>query len=364
MRRTRMFFLLAGALFGAALFSSCASTTRSSGDEAPKPKTQASEAAKSQITILYDAFGRDASVKKDWGFAALVEAGGKRILFDTGNDAETFARNVKAKGIDLGKLDFVVLSHRHSDHMAGLDHVLSVNPKVKIYAPKEPFGIYGSSLPSTFYRKSESLPSDMRYYDGQPPAVMQFGTAWSGANFEPIDKTTEVAPGVWLISLVSDAPGTKELRELSLAINTPEGIVLIVGCSHPGIEAIVAEAAKINPKIHFIVGGFHLVVAQDDAIAKVATSLRDTYKVANIAPGHCTGEPTFAALKQAFGNRYHYAGAGTVLPLATATGTRAQRGEAAALSGEELEIYQRLAHSSPDAIDYKLAHAGHDHAEH
>ena len=54
---------------------------------------------------------------KDWGFSALVEVAGKRILFDTGNDADVFAANVKAKGVDLKTLDFVVLSHRHSDHM-------------------------------------------------------------------------------------------------------------------------------------------------------------------------------------------------------------------------------------------------------
>ena len=113
-------------------------------------------AAETRITILYDAFGNDAAMKKGWGFAALVEAAGRRILFDTGNDAEIFAANVKAKGVDLTNLDFVVLSHRHSDHMAGLNHVLSVNPKVKIYAPREGFGIYGSSLPSRFYRKDES----------------------------------------------------------------------------------------------------------------------------------------------------------------------------------------------------------------
>ena len=61
-------------------------------------------------------------MKKDWGFSALVEVAGKRILFDTGNDGETFAANVKAKGVDLTNLDFVILSHRHSDHMAGLAH--------------------------------------------------------------------------------------------------------------------------------------------------------------------------------------------------------------------------------------------------
>src|SRR3954462_15072105 len=59
------------------------------------------------------------------------------------------------------------------------------------------------------------------------------------------------------------------LRELSLAINTPDGLVLVVGCSHPGIDKIVEAAATINPKIQVIAGGFHLVVAPDDTIAKI-----------------------------------------------------------------------------------------------
>ena len=61
------------------------------------------------ITVLYDAFGDDPALEKDWGFAALVEVDGRRILFDTGNDAETFRRNVAAKGIDLADLDMVVI---------------------------------------------------------------------------------------------------------------------------------------------------------------------------------------------------------------------------------------------------------------
>jgi len=281
----------------------------------PAAVTKSGVAAESRITILYDAFGNDAAMKKDWGFSALVEVAGKRILFDTGNDPDIFAANVKTKGIDLTHLDFVVLSHRHSDHMAGLSYVLRVNPRVKVYAPREGFGIFGSSLPSNFYRRDESLPPQMRYYDGNPPEVMKFGTAWQGANFALIDKTTEIAAGITLIALVSDVPGTKELKELSLAVNTPDGLVLVVGCSHPGIEKIIEAATTINSKVHLIAGGFHLVVATDDVIAKAVTDLKDTFKVESIAPGHCTGEPTFAALKQAFGDRYIYAGVGTSLPL-------------------------------------------------
>jgi 7,8-dihydropterin-6-yl-methyl-4-(beta-D-ribofuranosyl)aminobenzene 5'-phosphate synthase len=148
-------------LFLAGTIAGILMTTAAIGTAAAGPENR--------ITILYDAFGKDASMRKDWGFSALVEIAGKRILFDTGDDRDIFAANVKAKNVDLTKLDFVVLSHRHGDHMAGLAHVLSVNPTVKIYAPKEGFGIYGSSLPSSFYRKAEALPPDMRYFDGRPP---------------------------------------------------------------------------------------------------------------------------------------------------------------------------------------------------
>src|SRR6516165_565412 len=81
-----------------------------------------------QITVLYDAFGKTSTMKKDWGFSAYIEYGGKKILFDTGNNAEIFAHNVQAKGIDLTKLDFAIISHRHGDHTSGLNHLLKINP--------------------------------------------------------------------------------------------------------------------------------------------------------------------------------------------------------------------------------------------
>ncbi len=247
--------------------------------------------------------------------------------------------------------------------------MLKVNPKVKVYGPKEGFGIYGSSLPSSFYRKAEQLPPEQRYYDGKPPEVLKFGTAWDGANIEAVDKTTEIAPGIWLIALVSDAPGTKELKELSLAINTPEGIVLVVGCSHPGIEKIVEAASAINPKIHYVLGGLHLVTATDEAIAGIATSLRDKWKIENIAPGHCTGEPTFAALRESFGERYVYAGAGTEIDVGKSKRAETRslvhkasfspaapselRGEAAALTGSDLAFYREKERTSFEAREPK-----------
>jgi 7,8-dihydropterin-6-yl-methyl-4-(beta-D-ribofuranosyl)aminobenzene 5'-phosphate synthase len=338
--RSCIFRVLAAA---AVLLAACASTT-------PPVSAPAGDGRTSQITVLYDAFGKPSAMQKDWGYAALIEYGGKRILFDTGNNGDILAQNAKAKGIDLSKLDFVVMSHRHGDHMGGLAYLLSVNPKVKIFAPKEEFGVYGGDLPSAFYRKDTSLAPEQRYYDGVPPDVMRFGAAWPAANFQLVDKNVEIVPGIHLIALVSDKPGTLELRELSLALNTPDGMVVVVACSHPGIDKIVDAAAKINPRIHLVAGGFHLVASKDEEIEKIVSGLLDTYKVAYVAPGHCTGEPTFAALRKAFGVRYLYAGLGTTLALDAMPRPIAGAGPAVATAMDEddLDNYRALGEKSHD----------------
>jgi len=280
------------------------------------PTTSAADAPKAQVTVLYDVFGQTSAMQKDWGYAALVEYGGKRILFDTGNNAQIFEHNVKAAGVDLQKLDFVVMSHRHGDHMGGLAYLLKINPGVKIYAPKERSGVYGDDQPSlTWYRKDPSLSAEQRYYSGAPPEIIHMGEAWPGANFQLIDKNTEIAPGMYLIALVSDKPGTLEVHELSLAIRTPDGLVLVVGCSHPGVERIVQEASAIDPHINILLGGLHQIQAPDSEVERLAKALHDQYKVDRVAPGHCTGEPAFAALRRAFGDHYVYAGLGVTITL-------------------------------------------------
>src|SRR5205823_4846771 len=191
-----------------------------------------------RVTILYDAFGGRAGLTRDWGFAALVEYNGKRILFDTGNNADLFAKNVRALGIDLRTVDFVV-----------------------------------------------------------------------------VDSVTEVAPGVSIFPTVSQKPGTLELRELSLALRTPSGLILLVGCSHPGIETIVDASTRVADHVYLILGGLHLVITPDAEIERVATALHDHWHVDRIGPGHCTGEPAFATLQRVFAAQYVYAGLGSTIDM-------------------------------------------------
>ncbi len=98
-------------------------------------------------------------------------------------------------------------------------------------------------------------------------------------------------------------------------------------------------------------------MVQGEVIAKISTALRDTRQVAHIAPGRCTGEPTFSALRQAFGERYWYAGLGSVLSL-SGVSNASLRGDAAVFSAQELALYQQIDSRSHDAEESKLAEAG------
>lgn len=269
----------------------------------------------SRVTILCDAFGNRPGLERDWGFWALVEYGGRRILFDAGNDGDNLARNVRALGVDLRRLDFAVLSHRHGDHTGGLVCLLRVNPKVRIYVPVERFGIFGGPVPATIIRSDTVLPARVRYFGGVAPAGLSSSTVWPRTHLVQLDSLTEVAPGAAIVSTVWRTPGNLELRELPLMLRTPEGVVVFVGCSHPGIEPILEASRPYGDHVHEIFGGLHLTATPDPDIERIAGTLRDDWRLARTVPGPCTGEPAFDALERGFGVRYVYPNLGRVVKL-------------------------------------------------
>jgi 7,8-dihydropterin-6-yl-methyl-4-(beta-D-ribofuranosyl)aminobenzene 5'-phosphate synthase len=272
--------------------------------------------AADRVTILYDAFGDNQQLTRDWGFSALVEHDGKRILFDTGNNPEIFEHNLKALNIDLAKLDFVVVSHRHADHASGLKYLLKVNPGVTVYVPADGANGFGDTeIPPTFFRPEPSLPAKMRYYDGAYPEHARFGKLYDTGHFVLVDKLTEVTPGIFLVYTVSKITRTLELPEITLAIKGPHGLILVDGCSHSGIEEILQAASAVDPHTHIVFGGLHLVQTPVPEIDRIVHSLKNRWKLDLIAPGHCTGEPAFLRLQKAFGESYLYAGLGARLDV-------------------------------------------------
>ncbi len=311
-----------------------------------RPRPALAQSDKAQITVLYDAFGKTSTMTKDWGFAAFIEYGGKRILFDTGNNAEIFAHNVKAKGIDLTKLDFAVVSHRHGDHTSGLNYLMTVNPERQDLRAQGEF----RGLRSRFARApstSATNPCRRRCAISMAsrPRRLRFGSPVAAGQLHLDHRDHRGGPGFHLILLKGSWGVDLDVMEISLAIDTPDGIVLVVGCSHPTIEKVVEAATSVIDKpIHLVFGGTHLLPAKPDEITRIATALRDKWNVEWIAPVHCTGEPAFAILKQTFGDRYLYAGLGTTLELGPKVTMKAEAGQP-----------QMHAMDLEDVIDYRVA---------
>jgi 7,8-dihydropterin-6-yl-methyl-4-(beta-D-ribofuranosyl)aminobenzene 5'-phosphate synthase len=291
------------------------------------PAVQSSASGQNSILNLYDAFGHQKrGTVLDWGFSALVHYNGKTILFDTGNNAEKFEHNVKALGVDLNQVDIAVLSHRHVDHISGFDYMLQVKPAVKAYLPAD--ADLGAPIHFTFSRASkeslEGVPTEQLYFGGQTNSMEYHpGARFHGPNLEFVSASREIAPGVYLIVTRSvmmgdfnayppHEPGHPDLEgfpELSLAMKTEKGVVLITGCSHSKVEEIVrATKAYTGGNIELVEGGFHLLPYDAVYITNIAHLMKDDLGVRRVAPAHCTGNLAFKIFREIYADNYSYAG--------------------------------------------------------
>ncbi|WP_338438847.1 MBL fold metallo-hydrolase [Synechococcus elongatus IITB5] len=288
-------------------------------------------AGQNRITSLYDAISSSQTLEKDWGYSALVEYNGKRILFDAGNNADIFKRNVKKLGLDLRTIDFAVLSHPHADHLSGFDYLVEVNPNVKLYLPAD---LHNLGAPSLFKfggpdpNAAAALPPEERYFDTGATEVQlkPSGRYYKAKNVEYLRDNLTVAPGITIISTRSPYlggfngyppktptdPALVGLPELSLALDTSQGEVLISGCSHTGIEAIIEATQKATGKSTYAaLGGFHLFPYDATYITALANKVKNDLGVRIVSPAHCTGHLGFKIFKDFYKDNYLYGGLGS-----------------------------------------------------
>ncbi len=235
----------------------------------------------------------------EWGFAALVEADGRRILFDTGNYSETVLQNATELGIDLSTVTDVVLSHHHADHTGGLlalrRHFAKVNPAAlsRIHVAR---GIFLSR------RQGDGD------QEANPMIALRDSLQQTGATFVEHDGPMELLPGAWLTGPVPRRhpernwnPGIQirtpdGFREdsipedMSLVFNTDKGLVILAGCGHAGVVNTVEHAREIvGPRPSYaIIGGLHLFAASDQSLSWTSERLRAT-GLTMLLGGHCTG---------------------------------------------------------------------------
>ena len=235
----------------------------------------------------------------EWGFAALVEVDGHRILFDTGARPNTVLQNAKELKVDLSNVHEVILSHNHGDHTGGLLSLRRELMKQSADAVSRAHvgrGIFWARPPHQVWQSMPSVKSDYEEL---------------GGTFIEHAKPVRIHPGVWLTGPVPrihpernwgvggksgrvespDGPVEDTIPEsMSLVINTSKGLVVISGCGHAGIVNTLEYAREKvrDAPVHAALGGFHLLNASDDHLEWTAGKLRAT-GLKNFVGAHCTG---------------------------------------------------------------------------
>ncbi|TLM68129.1 MAG: MBL fold metallo-hydrolase [Deltaproteobacteria bacterium] len=277
-----------------------------------------------RLVILVDNKGCGGLVEEH-GFAAWVESGGRTLLFDTGQGAALVA-NAAALGCDLAAIDALVLSHGHYDHAGTVAHVLRRAAHARVYAhagalvtrysvrPGEPprtIGMAGDDREAILALP----PARLHWVDG--PCVPAPGMTLSG----PIPRQHPLEDSGGPFFLDPDGEAADPLDDdLALWIETPRGLLLLVGCCHAGLINTVAHARAVSgiDRIFGIIGGLHLVNASSERLAATCAALRG-WEPAFVVPCHCSGDGAVAALAAALGERVVSGYTGLTLTL-TANG--------------------------------------------
>jgi len=186
----------------------------------------------------------------DFGYAVYLEFQGKKVLLDTGTDAKVLAKNIAAAGVDLSRLDAVVMTHDHHDHTGGLTWVRQQNPKVPVYVPP------GQSYPvhdAVVVEQSLALTKDLLVIRGH-----------------------------------TDVPTAGIYDDLSLAVRTGQGLYVLSSCSHSGVAGIVDRAQQaFGEKVTYFSGGARLIFREPQDTDQVVQALK-ARGVRQVSPSHCS----------------------------------------------------------------------------
>ncbi len=227
-----------------------------------------------RITVLYDNVPLDERLRANWGFAALVERGDHTILFDTGADGPTLMENMERLGVDVMDIEAVVFSHPHGDHTGGLDDLLRRGARPRVYV-------------------TPAFPAGLKNH------------------VAGLTEVVEASPGQQIVEgLASTGQLVDPVVEQALVVETSRGLVVITGCAHPGVAALVERAHIVaNRPVYLVMGGFHLAGTPAEEVESIIAELR-RLQVEKMAPSHCTGDEAVELLRQAYGDDFVLSGVG------------------------------------------------------
>ena len=232
------------------------------------------------IKVVYDNYVKVGGLKSDWGYSIVIEGLDKVILFDTGANPDIFESNFKIMGIKPEKIDFLILSHEHYDHTAGIPAFVKLHKDIPVIIP--------CSFSESFKKKLVEF--------GLEPLLVK----------EPVKLCT---------NLYSSGEFSGPIPEQALILNTKQGLVVMTGCSHPGIVEMLKEIkSTFNKDIYMVFGGFHLLEKSDNEMNKIIDDMK-ALGVVKCGATHCTGVKQTQMIKEAFGSNFFELGVGNNIVL-------------------------------------------------
>jgi len=250
-------------------------------------------------TLIENSPGEHLALKTEHGISFFIEKDGHKVLFDTGQSG-SFIYNAEQLNIDLTDIEYVVLSHGHYDHSGGFKSLVDLGGDFELITGEGFFnGKYGYRNGSYEYLGNNFDSSFLEKHN------IKYRVAQKGL--------TELVPGVYVITgfprthadevinprfkILKDGEFTTDTfdDEVLVAVDTPMGIIAIVGCSHPGIKNMLDTVRKVLKKpLHAVIGGTHLVEADAKSLDKSIQYLESSEMLIGVS--HCTGKTAMSRL--------------------------------------------------------------------
>ena len=282
-------------------------------------------------TVLSDNRSSDSRLSTEHGLSILLETERHKILLDTGA-SDVFIQNAELLGVNLSDVDYVFISHGHSDHAGGLRYFLEHNRQAQVIVSPD-------AMSGMFFSKRGNLHS--------------ITTEWPEIDENRlilIDQTCEIEEDIHVIAHIPQnhpmPKGNQNLyvqdvngdyihddfrHELALYVDG----LLFTGCAHSGLENILAACPY---PVNFVVGGFHLLDGQElpeqrepsssierpsrdgnrqsqseEELQELAERLKEQYPTTRFYTSHCTGDNVHDVMKSVMGEQLQTFRSGTII---------------------------------------------------